>query len=276
MESARPRTPFSALAAVYERVAVPAMFVPEAQGLLAVAALQPAERVLDVACGTGIVARLAAPDVGPRGIIVGLDRNAAMLAVARACPPSAGPRIAWLQGEACALPFAAGAFEVVLCQNGLQFVPDRPRALREMHRVLRPGGRLVLNVVAREAASQAVEHAVAQLLAADALTLFREPFVLADPTELAVLCADAGFQAVQVTSQRITARCPAVDDFVAFTLTVRLASVLQRPPPSKQRALHEAARAQLAPYQTADGLVFPIDMLVACARRPNGGTRDEN
>ncbi|HLI25777.1 MAG TPA: methyltransferase domain-containing protein [Chloroflexota bacterium] len=266
MESARPRTPFSTLAAVYERVAVPAMFAPEAEGLLALAALQPGERVLDVACGTGIVARLAAPRVGPRGTVVGLDRNGAMLAVARACPPVVGARITWLQGDACALPCAAGAFAVVLCQNGLQFLPDRPRALREMHRVLRPGGRLVLNVVAREAASQAVERAVAQFLGADALTLFREPFVLADPTELAALCAAAGFHAVQVTSQRVTARCPAVDDFVAFTLTVRLASVLERLPPSERQALHEAARQQLAPYLTADGLVFPIDMLVVYAR----------
>lgn len=266
MESARPRTPFSTLAAVYERVAVPAMFAPEADGLLALAALQPGERVLDVACGTGIVARLAAPRVGPRGTVVGLDRNAAMLAVAQACPPAAGPWIAWLQGDALALPFAADAFAVVLCQNGLQFLPDRPRALREMHRVLRPGGRLLLSVVAREAASQAVERAVAQFLGADALALFREPFVLADPTELAALCAAAGFQAVRVTSQRITARCPAVDDFVRFTLTVRLASVLERLPPDEERALQEAARQQLARYLTADGLVFPIDMLVVYAQ----------
>ncbi len=86
------RTPFTALAETYERVAVPAMLAPEALNLLEFAALQPGERVLDVACGTGIVARLAAPRLGPRGQIVGLDLNAAMLAVARTRPVPLGAR----------------------------------------------------------------------------------------------------------------------------------------------------------------------------------------
>lgn len=79
-------TPFTIMAESYERVAVPAMFVPEALNLLEFAALQPGEKVLDVACGTGIVARLSAERLGPIGLVVGLDLNEAMLSVARALP----------------------------------------------------------------------------------------------------------------------------------------------------------------------------------------------
>ena len=82
-------------AEVYERHLVPAMFAPWAPGIVAAAHVRPAERVLDVACGTGVVTRLAAARVGGAGRVVGLDLHAAMLAVARALPPVPGARIAW-------------------------------------------------------------------------------------------------------------------------------------------------------------------------------------
>jgi len=103
--------------------------------------------VLDVACGTGIVARQAAPLVGADGQVVALDMNPAMLAVARALPAPSGATIHWREGDAMDLPFEDGAFDVVLCQHGLQFVPDRARAVREMRRVLAPGGRALVIVL---------------------------------------------------------------------------------------------------------------------------------
>src|SRR3954453_15082278 len=104
----------------YERGLVPAMFAPWALDLVAVAALQPAERVLDVACGTGIVARHAAPRVGAAGRVVGVDVSAPMLAGARAQGAPEGVAVEWCEGDAGALPFPAGAFDVALCQHGLQ------------------------------------------------------------------------------------------------------------------------------------------------------------
>src|SRR5262249_1850701 len=125
---------------------VPTIFRPWAEALLTLAALQPGERILDVACGTGVVARLAAVQVGPTGQVRGVDLNPGMLAVARSVPAPTGAVITWQEGTATALPLEDAAFDVVLCQQGLQFFPDRVAALQEMHRVLVPGGRLALSV----------------------------------------------------------------------------------------------------------------------------------
>src|SRR6266581_4376739 len=115
--------------------------------LVDVAALQPAEHVLDVACGTGFVARLAADRVGAKGRVVGIDLNASMIEAARAASgQGAATTIEWRTGDAAALPFEDSIFDVVLCQQGVQFFPDRVRALREMRRVLRPEGRLAFTV----------------------------------------------------------------------------------------------------------------------------------
>jgi len=121
MNSRQPKSP----ADTYEHYFVPAMFLPWSTILLSHAALQARERVLDVACGTGIVARQVAPLVGTEGQVAALDMNPAMLAVARSIPVTPGTTIRWQEGNAMALPFTEGAFDVVLCQHGLQFFPDR-------------------------------------------------------------------------------------------------------------------------------------------------------
>ena len=126
----------------YERHLVPAIFAPWATVLLELARLQPGERVLDAACGTGVVARAATSRVGAAGTVTGVDLNPGMLDVARAVSGEAGQAIAWREGDLAALPFADGAFDVVLCQQGLQFFPDCLAALQEMRRVLVPGGQL--------------------------------------------------------------------------------------------------------------------------------------
>ena len=124
----------------YERYFVPAIGRPLATDLVAAAALQAGERVLDVACGTGVVTRLAAEQVGPGGSVAGADLTANMLEVARsAAPPKSG--IQWYETSAEAMPLPDHAFDVVFCQLGLQFVADKAAAAREMHRVLVPGGR---------------------------------------------------------------------------------------------------------------------------------------
>jgi len=120
---------------------------PWVRCLIDVAALKPAERVLDVACGTGFVARRAAQYVGGDGRVVGVDLNSGMVAAARAASGrDASTIIEWRTGDAAALPFEKGVFDVVLCQQGVQFFPDRLQALREMRRVLRLGGRLAFTV----------------------------------------------------------------------------------------------------------------------------------
>ena len=116
------------------------------QALVRLAAPAEGERVLDVACGTGAVARFAAPLVGPTGLVTGLDLNAGMLDMARTMPVPKGAAIAWQEGSAIALPFPNASYDLVCCHQGVQFFPDSPAALREMLRVLTPTGRLALGL----------------------------------------------------------------------------------------------------------------------------------
>jgi ubiquinone/menaquinone biosynthesis C-methylase UbiE len=113
----------------YERHLVPTMFTPWAHDLIGRAALQAGERVIDVACGTGIVARLAAEAVGSSGQVVGVDLNAGMLEMARAQAPPSGARVEWREGDVNALPYNDAAFDVLLCQQGFQFFSNSRRGL---------------------------------------------------------------------------------------------------------------------------------------------------
>ena len=134
---------------VYERELVPAVFGVWAPILVELAHPRPGERVVDVACGTGIVARIATARVGPTGVVVGVDLNPGMLSVARSVmltdSRSSAP-IQWQEASADKLPFPGESFDIVYCQLGLQFFADRPAALREMRRVLSLEGRLALMV----------------------------------------------------------------------------------------------------------------------------------
>jgi ubiquinone/menaquinone biosynthesis C-methylase UbiE len=130
----------------YQKFFVPAIGGPVAEDLLAIAHLQAGERVLDVACGTGVVTRLAAACVGKTGKISGLDINPGMLQVAGSETPDDLP-IEWIEANAEAMPLDDGSYDVAFCQLGLQFVPNKLAALREMHRVLVPGGRVHVTLV---------------------------------------------------------------------------------------------------------------------------------
>ena len=173
--------------------------------LLDGAGVQPGERVLDVACGTGIVARLAAARVKPSGSVFALDINPAMLDIGRRLAVERGLAIEWRLGDANALPFPEASFDVVLCQQGLQFFPDKAAALREMRRVVSSGGRIGLAVFGRPnrfilALAEALkkyadEKAVRQCLA---------PFAFGDPAVLQAIARDAGLGPVDIRPHTLT------------------------------------------------------------------------
>ncbi|HEY5867402.1 MAG TPA: methyltransferase domain-containing protein [Candidatus Tectomicrobia bacterium] len=154
-------------------------------------------RVLDVACGTGVVTRLLAARVGPTGTVVGLDINPGMLAVARVAAPL--PNIEWMEGSAISMPLPDATFDSVLCEQGLQFFPDKPAALAEMRRVLTPGGRLALScwcAVEYMPGYLALEHALARRVGPEQAAL--PPFSLGDADALRSLMTRAGFRAVRL------------------------------------------------------------------------------
>jgi ubiquinone/menaquinone biosynthesis C-methylase UbiE len=178
---------------LYHRYLVPAVTALWAADLVASAEVAPGERVLDVACGTGVVARIASGIVGGDGLVAAVDINPGMLRVARGIDPSPGAAIEWVEASALALPFPDAAFDVVLCQLGLQFVPDRGVALREMRRVLARGGRLALNVygpIEHNPATRALCESLERNLGSRASLAKRTEHALADTGELAALsCA---------------------------------------------------------------------------------------
>jgi len=208
----------SSPAETYDQYFVPAIFVPSTRVLLEYAAPQIGERVLDVACGTGIVARNVAPLVGPGGKVVALDISPDMLSVARAHAAPPGALIDWREGNALALPDER--FDLVLCQQGLQFFSDRAAALAEMRRVLALGGRVVLSVWQAfdlHAVYQALLEATARHLDASVAAL-AHAWSLGDAQQLHALFDSAGFRRTEISAVSIPVRFPAPERFVELTI----------------------------------------------------------
>jgi SAM-dependent methyltransferase len=256
-----------ASAEAYERYAVESWSRPLAERLVALAAPREGERVLDVACGTGIVARVAAQAVGPQGTVAGVDLNEGMLAVARAQDPA----IDWRQGDVEALPVADGAFDVVACQQGLQFFPRRGPALAEMRRALAPGGRLALSVmrpIAHNRGWGALAEALARHAGAEAGAMMRAPFPEWDAAELRELVTSAGFDDVRVLIVVASARYPSPGELVRWEAA---ASPLAGPLSALSRETHAAlvddVAAALADRLDDDGVVFAQETHVVLARR---------
>ena len=195
----------------YEKFFVPMIGGPLAADLVAGAALRPGERVLDAACGTGIVARLAAERVGSEGSVSGVDITPGMLAVARAVTTKFPIR--WYETSVEAMPLSDRSFDVVFCQLGLMFVADKAAALREMRRVLVPGGRIYVSVPAPTRFFDVLENALARHVP-EAAPFVRLVFSLNDPKALESLFNDAGFKGVAIQSISKQLRLPPPRKFV--------------------------------------------------------------
>jgi ubiquinone/menaquinone biosynthesis C-methylase UbiE len=232
-----------------------------AQALVQLAAPEEGDRVLDVACGTGPVARYAAPLVGPTGRVIGLDLNAGMLAIARAMPQREGIAIEWREGNATALPFPDASFDVVCCQQGLQFFPDRPAALQEMCRVLVPGGRLALAVwrgLQHQPFYAALTEALDRSVSPEAATSLRAAFTLANADELRTLVAGAGFQDIRIRIRSRITRYPSLEDFVLGYLSgTPMAGAVAALDEKTRTAMVEHVRTLLRAYVDDDGMAAP-------------------
>lgn len=187
----------------YEEILAPRLFVPWAERLLDLMDLVPGLAVLDVACGPGTVSRLAAARVGPYGQVTGCDISAQMLALATAKPPVAGgAAIEYLECPADSLAVPDRAYDAVTCHHGIEFFPDRGRALAEMRRAGRPGARVGVAAwapIRDNPIFDAVSRAVERVLGPEAATIYRGgPWSLPDPAALHDLGVGAGFGDVDV------------------------------------------------------------------------------
>lgn len=256
-----------AAARAYEDLHVPALFAPFAPKVTAAAGVGPGQRVLDVACGTGVLARQASAEVGERGVVAGVDPGPGMLAVARELSPS----VDWRQGTADAIPFDDASFDAVVSQFGMMFFPDGRAAVREMLRVLKPGGRLAVAVWDSLGNIEGYLDVVMILdrvggrAAGDAL---RAPFVLGDRDAFCGTFREAGAADVQASTQYGTARFPSVHTMVEAELRGWLPIMgVQLTEVQIESVLAEAEQV-LAPHVQPDGTVeFGVRAHVVTARR---------
>lgn len=252
---------------VFETYMVPAIFAPLAEALLDLTHLQPGDRLLDVACGTGVVARSAFKRVGSRADVVGLDFNAGQLEVARKLEPA----IEWREGDATNLPFSDDQFDVVTCQQGLQFLPDRQVAASEMYRVLAPGGRLAAAVwcsMSDFPTYAALSHALSRHVGTQGTSMIEAIFSLPDEGQLRRLLQDAGFQNASVQRHTITANFQSAQEFVAVMMRgSNLARGGLRVEDETVKVLQAEVAEALKSFEDASGLGFPMAANVASARK---------
>jgi len=255
-------------AEMYERYATQYMgpWVPDLVGL---AELRPGERVLDLACGTGVVARLAAAHVGPVGRVTGLDFNAGMLAVARAVPPAPGAAIHWVEGSAVAMDLPDASFDVILCQQGLQFFPDKLAALREMHRVLVPGGRVLLSIwKSASPYNIAAGEALERFAGADVANKYRASRVVPDADALHRMLVETRFRAVQILPRPLIISLPSIETFVVGHLSSSpVAGALAALSEEQRAGFSKQVRTALQPYADGDGVAIPDEVNIAMARK---------
>ena len=252
----------------YETCFVPGSTGPWVPRVLALARPQPGEHVLDVACGTGVVARAAAALVGPHGRVVGCDHALAVLEFARerAVRRADAAAVEWREGDAGSLPFADESFDVVCCQLGLMFFPDRLGALREMRRVLRPGGRLAVMTwgAIERCPGQAVMKATwTRHFGADKATLFDGQHALSDPDEVLALLRDADFRDATVQAAMGIARFASPEQLTGAYGT---SLGVHADAPTRARIIAEV-RDALREYIGADGLAYPVEAILGSARR---------
>ena len=252
----------------YQRYFVPQIAAPIAADLIDAARLRPGDRVLDVACGTGIVARMAAERVGPDGSVAALDLNPGMLEVARGA--AAALPIDWREGRAELMPLPSGAFDVVLSQFSLQFFSDRSAAVGEMCRVLASGGRIVLNLPGPMPALFGVlETALGDHLPDHAAAFVRAVFSLHDDETLRQLLAAAGFQQIVASRALKRLRLPSPIDFlwqyVWSTPLVNAASTLD---PDQRRQLETDVLQRSMPFVHDGSLIVDLPVLTVAAQKP--------
>jgi ubiquinone/menaquinone biosynthesis C-methylase UbiE len=272
-----PITKYRSPAEAYEAVFVPTMFGPLTRFTLEHADIREGARVLDLACGTGIVARNVAPLAGAAGKIVAVDLRPGMLATASSQPTPDGAPIEWRQGDATALDLPDAAFDLVICQQGLQFFADRPAALAEMRRVLVDGGQVVLAVW------RGLEHLTffKELMEAEARHLEKlgvtyeeltTPFRMDSADELRDLLKGAGFRDAAVSEVSLDVRFPSAATFIE-DVEVAYASVMPQfiENPGAFRDYVVAVERDLRPiverYRDGNGVRFWLKSHIATARR---------
>ncbi|WP_418281487.1 methyltransferase domain-containing protein [Halorubrum sp. DTA98] len=255
----------------YEQYLVPPIFSSWADRLIETSAVREGDRVLDVACGTGIVARRAARRVGTSGSVTGFDINEGMLAVAEETAGDIHPSTEWRKGDATDLPFSDERFDVVCCQQALQFFDGPVAALEEMRRVLTPGGRTALSVwrpLDYQPAYEVLAEALERHVSVEAGDMMRSPFPAWDGEDLRTLGSDAGFSDTSVVIEIGSVRYPSIGEFIRREAA---SSPLAEPIAAIEREVRDnlvdEVENALRAYIDDEGIISPMESYVVTADR---------
>ena len=272
----------------YHDVLVPTILGPAARALLEAMAVRRGDRVLDVGCGTGAATRFAAEQAGDSGSVVGIDVNPAMIACAREHLRGAHGAVTFTQASALELPFEDDTFDVVLCAQTLQFLPDRGTTVAQMRRVLRPGGRVGVSTwspIEDNPYFESLVEAVRAHVGDETAAGLGAAFKLTDAEELRSLLsggtASDGLEAsngveasngaelsggAEVRTVRFELDLPDASSFVPRHIAATpMAAGYARASAEARAAVLADVAASTAPYRIAEGMRVPFATLVGIA-----------
>ena len=243
------------IAAAYDQRLVPWLFAHWADPLLEMAAVQPSNHVVDLACGTGLITRALVRRLDEDGHIYGVDLDPVMLA--RAAATVNRPQVTWHEADAGHLPLETSTIDVVVCNQGLQFFPDRDVVLAEVRRILRPGGRLALAVWGRLEANPwpaVMAEAVGEFLGDDARAGTESVCALGDSDRVRTVLAGAGFVDIDIAEVEHTAHHRDVQDAIDGQLAaVPFAESIDALGPDRRSELIDTMADHLANYTAPNG-----------------------
>jgi len=256
--------------AAYEEYLVPGFFKPWADKLVQLSSPSPGSDILDVACGTGIVARTAASELGSDSRVTGLDINLQMLNKASEMAEKEGLEIEWQQGDAGDLPFEDNRFDHLFCQQAVQFFPEPQQVLGEMNRVMKADGTLALNIL------RPIHHNPAYSILADELekhagetagTMMRSPFPDWDQKTIRNMVAEAGFGDIRIQLEIISMRYPSPEEFLRReAASSPLAGEIEAMEPERVMKLVDDLNRSLEAYTDDRGVVFPMETYMIAAK----------
>lgn len=257
---------------IYERYIVPAFSGAWAEDMVKRAKLKGGDRVLDVACGTGIVSRRAYEVMGSRVHLTGVDVNEAVLEKGRDICTQNGIPVNFHQGSAGALPYDDVSVEVVLCQQGLQYFPDQGEALADIRRVLVPGGRAVFSVwrpLEYSPFYQALHRALERYVNETAAGILAAAYSLGSHRELRALFTSSGFEEIDIRLVIKQMHCPNIDNFLAAGISAApFAKDIASLTKSRRKEMFRMILETSAGYMDDHGLAAPMAALLVSTRAP--------
>jgi len=213
-------------AEIYDQYFGPAMFIPSSKGLLELAAPSAGQRVIDLACGSGVVTELIANAVGSDGSVVGLDFSPPMLGVAGAKQISGAP-VEWIEANVAEIPFPDASFDLATCQHGVQFFPDPLACAKEVKRVLKPGGRFAFTVWANKSEHPLMEamfESISKRLGVP-IEATAKPFMFGPLADLASLLSNAGYREIQEETKSFQVTFPQSDRWAQLSVMGAAAAI---------------------------------------------------